>query len=80
MSEKFTLKELSKVCGDIESVKDKMWQADPNSERSTPICQFAKAQERCLGNKVLLVSFIQKLKYFVLHVSNVLNYRMTTKH
>lgn len=39
MGKKFTLKQLSKIFHDVESAKDKLWEADPNSERSMTICQ-----------------------------------------
>lgn len=39
MDKKFILKEASKIFHDIESVKNKIWKADSNLERSMTICQ-----------------------------------------
>lgn len=64
------------MSGDIESVKDKRWEADPNLERSTPICQGTKDARTVQYYEGPLGKFYTKLKQFVLHV---LNYRMTNK-
>ena len=71
MGKKFTLEELSKVFYDVKSAKDKMWEADPNLERSMTIFQGTEKMlapySKLYGKKVstaqlLLVSFIPKPK------------------
>lgn len=55
----FELKELSKIFHNIESAKTKMLEADPNLERSMPICQ---------GTEKMSAPYLRDIAFIYLNV------------